>query len=246
MEPDWEQSASGISYATFNTDNTQNSKTLIVVRIDPKNYKFEIYENPDKKTAKTIEEIHKENSAAITVNGGFFTEQFTPTGLLIANNQELHPISKASLVNGIIAITESGQIDFFNTKNPAIQTKQITPANYEFAIQNGPVILDPKGNIEASETDTLTASRTAMGVDKDGNIILILIKQSLFNISNSMTLNELAHVVKEHHVLSPLQIHSLINLDGGSSTGLYIDDKYYPEMEKVQNVVLIKQRQNET
>lgn len=240
----WEETSPGISYAQLTVDSNNENKDLIVVKIDPKLYSFTIYENTDKKSAKTIEEIHKETQSAITVNGGFFTEKFQPTGLLISNGKELSSLSKADLVNGIIAITKQGDLKFFNASE--LNNAIINPDQYEFAIQNGPIILDQNGNIKTATTNKLTASRTAMGIDQNSNIVLIIVKQSLFNIDNSLTLDQLAHIVKENPELQKLGIHSLVNLDGGSSTGLMIDNKYFPEMEKVQNVVLIKSRTNAT
>ncbi len=242
---DWKETSRGISYSTLSVDSEDKTKDLIIVQIDPNLYSFQIEENPNKKTAKTIEQIHKETNAALTVNGGFFTEKFKPTGLLISNGKELSSLSNANLVNGIIAITKQGELKFFDTTEFDNDTK-INAKEYEFAIQNGPIILDENGNIKTETTSPLTASRTAMGIDKNSNIVLIIVKQSLFNIDNSLTLDQLAHITKDNPELQKLGIHSLVNLDGGSSTGLMIDNKYFPEMEKVQNVVLIKSRTNAT
>jgi len=232
---DWKEIQPGLEYKEISiSTNKDENKNIIITKINPKKFKFTIYENKNKETAKTIEEIHKENHSLLTFNGTFFTEEFIPTGLLISNNKELHPYKKANLLNGIFSIDLDGNIIFLEeekpTNNPILS----------FAIQNGPILLDSNREIKILKDTGKQASRTAIGLDKKNNIIVITLKQSVLNFDNSITLYEFAKTLKESDKLKDLQLHSMLNLDGGTSSGLMIDNKYYPEMEKVQNVILVK------
>jgi uncharacterized protein YigE (DUF2233 family) len=211
-----------------------SSKDLMLLQIDPTEYKFSIYQNTAHKDAKNLQEISKKTNATIAVNGGFFTEDFKPTGLLISQNQILHPLSQAELLNGIFAIGND------NTPRLLTQSDPIEPTEYAFAIQCGPVLINQNGEITISKDTGKIASRTAIGIDKDNNIVIILLKQSLLNTDNTISLYEFAHLMKEHSQLKHLQLHSVLNLDGGPSTGIVIGENYYPEMERVQNVIIIK------
>lgn len=223
----------GIEYTELHTDN-ENGKALMLVSIDPQKYDFSIYQNPDQKKAKNLQEISKKTAATITVNGSFFTEDFKPTGLLISQSHLLHPLSKAELLNGIFAIS--------NNKTPQLlsQKNAIDPTQYLFAIQSGPILINQNGKITISKDTGKIASRTAIGIDKDNHIIIIILKQSLLNSTNTISLYEFAHLLKEDPQLKNLELHSVLNLDGGPSTGITIGENYYPEMERVQNVIVIK------
>lgn len=234
----WEEVRPGINYAMIHLkpDPESDFKDFVVVSIDPKLYSFSVIQNSDQATAKTIKEIHEETGSFLTFNGGFFTEEFKPTGLLISEGKKLRKTSPAGLLNGILAIDDTGNARLF--KN----TASLNENKYVFAIQNGPVLLDEKGNIGISEDTGKTASRTAVGLDDKGNVILIILKQSLLNADNQMTLYRFAHLLKESPEFAKLDLRATLNLDGGPSTGMMIDDLYFPEMEKVQNVVIVKNR----
>lgn len=234
----WKEVQRGLSYTHIQipTNEEDDYKTLLLVRIDPKKYTFSIYQNENPRNAKTIEEIHHDEGALLTFNGQFFTEEFKPTGLLISEGVEIRNYSLAHLLNGMIAIDRQGNVQFFD------HPRGLNEKNFTFAIQNGPVLLGKDGEIKITEDSGDKASRTAMGLDKDGNIVLIVLKQSLLDFDNSVTLSEFADILKNHEKLQDIGLHSVLNFDGGSSSGLIIDNKYYPEMEKVQNVVLVKER----
>jgi uncharacterized protein YigE (DUF2233 family) len=236
---DWKEAAPGLAYRYYHIDpgNGDDLKDFFTVRIDPKKYAFEVYQNRDQETAITIGEIHKETGSLLTFNGGFFTEDFKPTGLLISNGEKIRVASTASLLDGIFAIGESGGAKLFGNKDPIDEKK------YTFAIQNGPVLLDDGGKIMIDEETGKTASRTAIGLDEKGNIILVILKQSLFDPSNHITLYEFARMLKESPGFREINLHSVLNLDGGASTGLMVDGQYFPELDRVQNVVIVKERQ---
>jgi uncharacterized protein YigE (DUF2233 family) len=218
------------------------TKDLLAVKINPKTFELSVHQQ-SKTTAKTIEEIHTDTDSVITFNGSFFTEDFKPTGLLINKGKKLNEISKADLMDGILAIDSKGKVEFYNLNS--LTSRQYYVDNeekYNFAIQNGPILIDEEGEIALKQDTGNKASRTAIGIDLEGNLILIILKQSLLNIDNSITLYEFAHLLKESPELTNLNLRAVLNLDGGSSTGLMIDDKYFPEMEKVQNVVLVQKR----
>lgn len=227
---DWQTVKPGLTY----TDLRVNDKDLLIAKIDPKKFKLGIYQNKDVKKAKNIKEIHEVTHSLLTFNGAYFTEDFKPTGLLISDGQQIRDINNANLTNGILTIDNEGNTQLLN------QDTQLN--NVEFAIQNGPILINAEGNIMIKKDDGNTASRTAIGLDNKGNLILIVLKQNLLNANNAMSLYNFAHMIKDSPQMKIINITSVLNLDGGTSTGLMIDGKYYAEMEKVQNVIIVKER----
>jgi len=234
----WEEVLPGMNLAQMHLKigTPASYKDLVTVVIDPKKYVFSVVQNTDHESARTIKEIHEETGSLLTFNGGFFTEEFKPTGLLISEGSKLRKSSPAGLLDGILAITAEGEARLFDNKSSLNEKK------YTFAIQNGPVLLDENGAVQISKDSGKTASRTAIGLDGKNNIVLIILKQSLLNTDNQVTLYELAHLLKESPEFATLNLRSVLNLDGGPSTGMMVLDQYFPEMEKVQNVVIVKER----
>ncbi|MCC7196934.1 phosphodiester glycosidase family protein [Candidatus Peregrinibacteria bacterium] len=232
----WKEVEKGLSYSSLSeTTQAGEEKDLILVKIDPKLFSFHIYQNTSIDTAKTIQEVHTETGAVLTFNGGFFTEDFKPTGLLLENGEIFRKTSPADLLNGIFSIKNDG------TPQLLEQDIRINKGNfYTFAIQNGPVLIDKNGSIKINSDTGKLANRTAMGIDKDGNIVLIVLKLSLLNPDNTISLYEFAQLLKNNDALRPLYLHSVLNLDGGPSTGMMINESYYPEMERVQNIIYVK------
>lgn len=225
----WQQIVPGI----ISKELTSKGKNLLIISIDPNKYDFSIVEN-DPQNKRNIQELHEEFNAVVTFNGGFFTEDFEPIGLIISEGVTLSDISRAELMDGIFAIDQENQPQLIYKSDPQ------DLGQYKFAIQNGPSLINEEGAIVADPNNTQTAGRTAIGIDKQGNIIVILIKQSLLKLDNTATLHELATSIKEEETLKSLGVHSVLNLDGGTSSGIMIKDTYYPEMEKVQHVILVK------
>ncbi|MBU1954215.1 phosphodiester glycosidase family protein [Patescibacteria group bacterium] len=232
IQTQWEEIRPGLSFAEINADG----KLLQLAKIDPTKFRFSIYQNENKDTAKTIKEIHNEQNSLLTFNGQFFTEDFKPTGLLISNSEEKNRYVRAELLNGIFAIDRTGKARLLSSTPDSAE-----PA-LDFAIQSGPVLLDKNGDPQIESDTQIAAGRTAVGLDKDGNIIVIILKQSILNFDNSISLYYFSHLLKDDPFLHSLGLNSVLNLDGGTSTGLMIGNKYYPEMEKVQNVIIVKNK----
>lgn len=215
--------------------NTENEKTLIAVVIDPKKFHFQIQQNADYKNARSIEQVHQDNNSVVTFNGSFFDEDFKAMGLLITQSQQLHKQEKSSLMNGIFSIkNEKASLDYA----PEYSQEPTT----EFAIQNGPILIDEKSIIQVKTDSGKQAGRTAIGITKDRKIIVIALQISLLQSNNTLSLYEFAHLLKEADAFKNMGIHSVLNLDGGTSTGLKVANFYLPEYVPVQNIILVKPR----
>lgn len=246
----WEKIEPGLFFAqvslNLSPDFVQNAqkakRDFMLVSIDPKLYSFEIYQNTDKEKAKTIRDIQKQEKATVTVNGAFFDEKFQPLSYLKSGDEVLHKLSHAELVNGVFTIDKNAKAYVYETDDfAALSDEEI--AKIAFAIQNGPLLLDENGASKILSDTKKEAARTALGITKDGKILIILLKPGVFNSDNTLSMYQFARVLKENEVFRDMGLHSVLNLDGGISSGLMVGERYYPEMEKVQNVIVVKKTQ---
>ncbi len=236
----WHQVQDGLSYANILVDAQDGSrKEFFLVKVDPHLFEFKIYNNTDQKKAKSLQQIHQEQSSVLTFNGAFFDTDFKAMGLLQDSTALSHGQGSSGLMNGIFQVSNTAS-------NPLAQvhsTQNVPGDKQSFMIQNGPVLLDNDGSIPLGVDTGKLAARTVIGVDRDGNVILIVLHQSLINSNNTLSLYSLAHLLKEDPQFGQLGLHSVLNLDGGPSTGVVVGTEYLPEINNVQNAVITLPRQ---
>ncbi len=230
----WITVSPGLQYQELKTDEYH----LIIAKVDPKLNEFAIIENPPSPDNLSIKQIHEKSDSLLTFNGIFYTEEYTPTGLLISEQEILNPLNNARLTNGIFLIDQNEPALF----NLDAYSKKYSNTAPEFAIQNGPILIDQLGEIMPNLNNEDKASRTAIGINQNDDIIIIILRQTLIENQNAMTLHDFAELLKHSSEISKMKLHSVLNLDGGTSTGIMIDGNYFPEIEKVQNVIITKAR----
>ncbi|MCC6643138.1 hypothetical protein IT411_00125, partial [Candidatus Peregrinibacteria bacterium] len=130
----------GITYETQSLEE----KDFQIVSIDPQLFDLEIVENEQSPISDSIKDVHDKNQSAVTFNGSFFTEEFQSTGLLISRGKTLHDYQKGQLINGIFLLNK-------NHQPKLIPASQDLPTNLDFAIQNGPILLDDHSDIMVDE-----------------------------------------------------------------------------------------------
>jgi uncharacterized protein YigE (DUF2233 family) len=230
---EWETVQEGL----FFKKTTVNEHEFIISKINPELFDMKIVQNNEPSNIKNIKEIHEQEQSLLTINGSFFDEKFKPIALLISDGKIINNPSGAELTNGIFALSK-------NEGPRIIESKKYNTegSNYDFAIQNGPLlILDSKSQI--TKDTGKKAARTTIGIDNEGKIIVIVLRQPLLNPDNALSLYEFTQELISGG-LKELNIISLLNLDGGVSTGMAIKNDYYPELEKVQNIIIIKPKVN--
>jgi len=217
-----------------------NTLEIHLFEIDPQKIQFKITTFKDIKEAKSIKEIHDQNKSLLTYNGIFFDENFKTLGLLISESKEISPFRKSALSNGIFAIQSQDSTFYpkiFQT-NLSLEEK----AKTEFAIQNGPILIDQTGTVKFTKETGNYASRTVIGITNENKIALIFIPRSFTKLDNQVTLFQLGNLLKTHTEFTKLGLHSVLNLDGGVSVGYKYLSTYEPELDYVQNIIYSTQR----
>lgn len=219
----WELLQSGLERRTIRLldDDGRQTESLYILRIDPTLYEFKISYSPGQ--PKPLTAWQAETSALIVVNGGFFTEEFVATGLIVVDGQA----SGSSYVGfgGMITVSDGGVEVRSLVERPYQATE-----SFDYALQAFPILVQ-NGQPAYQTADFDAARRTVIGVDTDGRILIILATWGSF------TLAELSSYL----AAADFGLVTALNLDGGTSTGLVLADpaESVPGFTAVPTVITI-------
>lgn len=203
-----EKRALELHFVTFN----RNAATLRVI---------------DLPSGATVEEGIRAAGGLAGVNGGYFTPDRTPLGLVVSRGVKLHPFERTKLLTGLLAVTPRGA--------NLLRTAEFRSGpNLKEALQAGPFLVD-KGKTVAGLNATRAAERTVLLADKSGVAALL--------ITGPVTLASLGQLLATPGIFPGLKVERALNLDGGSSTALWVagDPKPFshPEWKRVRNAVAV-------
>ena len=173
--------------------------TIYLNRIDPKNFKFEVYNEPTGRTG--IDEWEKRIPDAVFItNGSYFDKKGKPFTPFISNNVNLGPKNYDAKAGAFIV--KNGVPNIINLQDKDWK-KEIEGA--EQAMVSYPLLIGEDGQNHVNVKSRWLANRTFVAIDKDGFIIIGNTKDAFFSIYN------LAQFLKD----SPLNLKIALNLDGG-------------------------------
>lgn len=198
----WQTLTKGIKYLSITTNKSPWSH-IHVFKVKLQDNKFILTRAHDLGLKQAfVREIGASEEALIAVNGGFFDAKFNPLGLRISNNVKTN-ILKSVGWWGIFYIDA-------NNKAAILANTKLDTKNIIFAIQSGPrlIINGQIPSLRQGEDE-----RTALGINAQGEVIIVVTEH------NPMTTTDLAVLMKK----PPILAINAINLDGGSSTQLYVD-----------------------
>ncbi len=217
----------GVEFTQREVADGAGRATLWVVTFDPKTHGFVVMDNPE--DAFDLGSAALRRGVLAAVNGGYFHPDKTPLGLVVRKGETLHPQERAKLLSGVISSTARGV---------AIQRAgafQLTPAVRE-ALQAGPFLVEA-GKAIAGLNDSRGAARTVAFQDAKGRAGILICK--------SVSLAEMAAILATPAIFPEGKIVRALNLDGGSSTGLFVRGTppfYVREWKGVRNYLGIVAR----
>lgn len=188
----------GVFYQCLEIDKSI-PEPIFVFEVDLSKAKFKLVAD------ETAPEDYVANySPLLMVNGGYFERDCSPSGLVIEEGVILNdPDPKLS---GVLIIRQNKASLEFMSKVPLDSLKTV-----DYALQSGPFIIKP-GRKKGIRADSGKAARTAVGVTKEGRLILI-------SSPRPVSLLRLQNIV----LASLENVASLLNLDGGTSTMLKVN-----------------------
>ncbi|MEK7084085.1 MAG: phosphodiester glycosidase family protein [Patescibacteria group bacterium] len=183
------------------TEALAQEPSIHIVRFSPTNTVAQIlYRSPP----QFVSEWRGVSAEEIIVNGGYFHEDYSPSGFLVVDGKRvgsrMFDADKSGLLvvqNGRVSIRDLG-------KFPLKKEERFDGVlqSYPFLIKNSqPGIREDSGKV---------ARRTAIGMDREGMLYIIVVPSreiSLFALMNELLATGIPFV-------------SVLNLDGGPSTGI--------------------------
>lgn len=233
--PMWRVLAPGISqtFLAVSEPGAAFSYPIYVLRLDPARVTFRIYYDRDE--PHTIAEWLTLTEADVVVNGGFFTGDHRPVGRLVIDGElfgaPLDPTRRIGIAGLFAVIDHTVQIY-------ALGRSSYTPRGMRFdqAVESYPLLVLP-GRQPAYPPDRgRRARRTVIGIDEQGDVILILIDNAIFS------LYELAQWLASCN----LNLDTALNLDGGRSSGLGValpgEERIYEAYVPLPIVIAVSRR----
>lgn len=217
----------GLTFRVARLSDGTTEAVLHQLSFAPKRHAFAVMDNPD--GAFDLGSACAKRGALAGVNGGYFHPDRTPLGLVIRQGVKIHPLEKSRLLSGVISVTPSAI---------AIQRTAAfkpSPAVRE-ALQVGPFLVEGGAKI-AGLNASKGAARTVVFQDAQG--------RAGFLICKSVSLAEMADILATAALFPEGKITRALNLDGGSSTALWVRGEppfYQREWKSVRNYLAIVPR----
>jgi exopolysaccharide biosynthesis protein len=177
-----------------------------VVRLDPAQFDLKVRYRPG--YAAPVSAWAAQTGALLAVNGGFFTEEGSVTGLTISEG-EVYGTPYGDYA-GMLAVTPEGEVSL-----RWLRTWPYDP--YEplrEAVQSFPVLVKPGGvmGFPADADDGRPARRTVVAQDRGGRLLFLVAPGGKFSL----------HALATWLVASDLDVEIALNLDGGTSSGMWL------------------------
>jgi uncharacterized protein YigE (DUF2233 family) len=161
--------------------------------------------DPSHLTAPSVSVLTRRSKAALGVNGGYFDPNFEPVGMYILGGIVRRPFRQASLLSATVVIGSSGRLE--------IRTRSEPYADARYALQCGPLIIDPGGELGIRAGPGPEARRTVLALADGGELAVVS--------TTAVSLRVLAEALHDHpEAFGVARFERALNLDGGPSTAM--------------------------
>jgi len=178
---------------------------VLIVRMDPAAVHLRVAYAPD--APAPLSAWFRQSQPLLALNGGFFDPHYRSTALLVSDGVA-HGQSYTGF-GGMLSVASDGQIDLRSLRDQPYDSAE----SLQQALQSFPMLIFPGGQVAPIEEDGARARRSVVAFDRSGRLLVIVCPTSSF------TLRGLADWLAQ----SDLDIERALNLDGGASTGLFLD-----------------------
>lgn len=218
------------SLIQYKIGREHHSFEVQVVVFDSRQFDLKVIDQPDDWAGGSrLTECMRGAAAVAGVNGGFFTREFKPMGLMIANGQRTGAWQTGPLLTGAVVVTSHLQL-LWNAEVNVDEAREL--------VQAGPRLVD--GGQAVSGLDSLKRS-TRTFIANDGG------HQWLIGLAHDITLGELAELLATPGLMPAFTVNRALNLDGGHSSAFYYRgnngrEHSHPGWSTVRNYLGIVQR----
>jgi len=201
----WIPGSNGVELRKLRAEGGDRQASLSIARLDLSQVRLRVGYAPDE--PHSLVAWAEQSQPLLVVNGGFFDEAFQTTALLISDGVGVGGSYEG--FGGMLAVAPGGEVAIQPLRDQPYDPAQ----SLEQAMQSFPMLVFPGGASPNIEWDDQRDRRTALALDRQGRLLVIIAPQPSFS------LNEFADWLRA----SDLDLDRALNLDGGSSTGLYVE-----------------------
>jgi Phosphodiester glycosidase len=205
---DSEPGREGISHRHVVLENASAHERAVVdlAIFSAKFCTLRVIDNP---TGETLADTMPRQNGAAGVNGGYFSSEFTPIGLLISDGKIVAPLQRARLITGILsASARRAQI----LRAREFSSREQTSA----AVQCGPFLVDHYELVRGLD-DSTAARRTFAATGMNDRVLL--------GVCSEVSLAKLGAILATTRLADDVKIQRALNLDGGSSSAFWFARK---------------------
>ena len=222
-EPEWEAIAAGLEWRTISPDDDELAQ-LIVVRIDPNQYRFRALYSPGQPNSLS-QWREQAADAAVIINANFFDERHHALDAIISDGRQY---GEADLYSGGSFLVRDGVPTVLDN------TKLGSLTGVEQLVQGWPMLVDRGDPAYVNWAQRQRTRRTVIAEDSSGRVMIIVAPWL------GLSLPELSEFLTK----TDLNILRAVNLDGGGSTMLAIPDVNYrlPSLDAVPAILAVYRR----
>jgi uncharacterized protein YigE (DUF2233 family) len=202
----WIQAAPGVDfrYEDWKSPGVDED-TVVIVRFSLNRMHIRVGYQPTRSMG--ISEWMKQERAIAVINGGYFDQKNQTEGLVVSNGQAFG--TSYTGFGGMLSVDAQGNVGL-----RSLIDQPYDPNNEQLqqATQSSPMLI-VNGKRTQFKADAASSRRSVVAIDKQGRLLLIA------SAAQAFSLDELADLLAS----SDLSIKNALNLDGGASTGLYVN-----------------------
>lgn len=188
-----------------------SSKRIDLVWFNAMDFTFKVIDNGplNQPVYPGLAAAMQANGCIAGCNGGFFLQDHAPSGLMIAGGESTGRFGEGALLSGLLL--SSGN------RNPyLLRRAEYDGPKYKASdlVQAGPFLVDQGSPVKGLSPEN---SRRRTFAIHDGG------KWFALGLSDAFTLAELGLILARTDFSPSRKIHRALNLDGGTSSGLYFE-----------------------
>ena len=220
----------GASLLKFTVEG-EESADFQVVRFNAERCTLRIVDQPARSSAVSLGTAMKRLNAIAGVNGGFFSPEFAPLGLVVSQGTRAGAWQRSSLLGGVVVVRKGRLMLLW--RDEFKESPGITEL-----LQTGPRLVNHGTAVTGLESGR-SRPRSFIGTDNSGHWFI--------GIAQYTSLAHLAQMLATAGLIPGLEIDRALNFDGGKSTGLWLrtaagDVLYDAEISTVRNFVALMPR----
>jgi uncharacterized protein YigE (DUF2233 family) len=200
----WLAISNGVEYIQRREHVGDIQDWVISVRVDLNKAILHLNYAPD--SPRMVRNWFSLVNADAVINAGFFTPDNTTAGLLIANGKRFGQTYKG--FGGMFSIRDGKPHLQWLARTPYVADPRVTEA-----LQSYPMLILDGKLIDGIPDDGNRNRRSFLGIDREGRVVLGVCQSPVWTITD----------LAGYLVSNPLyNMASVVNLDGGSSSGLWL------------------------